>query len=114
MTKFFRRFWPSWKTLAFLLAGVGWVHAATLPQLRVSDNGRYLVREDGSPFLYLGDTAWSMLNWTREDVDTYLQDRAQKGFTVIQISVSGFSALTVPNAYGQTMFIDQDPNTTVL
>jgi hypothetical protein len=110
MTKFFRMFWPLWKTLVFLLAGVGWVHAATLPQLRVSDNGRYLVREDGSPFLYLGDTAWSMLNWTREDVDTYLQDRAQKGFTVIQISVSGFSALTVPNAYGQTMFIDQDPN----
>ena len=34
----------------------------------------------------------------------------QKGFTVIQIAISGFSALTVPNAYGQIMFVDQDPN----
>ena len=110
MKKFFRLCLPSWKTLAFVLAGVCWAHAATLPQLRVSDTGRYLVKEDGSPFLYLGDTAWSMLNWTREDVDMYLQDRAQKGFTVIQIAVSGFSALTVPNAYGQTMFVEQDPN----
>jgi hypothetical protein len=51
-----------------------------------------------------------MLNWTREDVDEYLQDRAQKGFTVIQIAVSGFNALTVPNAYGQTIFVDQNPD----
>ena len=29
---------------------------------------------------------------------------------MIQIAVSGFSALTVPNAYGQTMFVDQDTN----
>ena len=62
MKKFFRLCLPSWKTLAFVLAGVCWAHAATLPQLRVSDTGRYLVKEDGSPFLYLGDTAWSILN----------------------------------------------------
>lgn len=100
----------SWKILPVILAFTWLAQAATLAQLRVSDNGRYLVKEDRSPFLYLADTAWSMLNWTRQDVDTYLQDRAQKGFTVIQIAISGFSALTVPNAYGQTMFVDQDPN----
>ncbi len=98
-------------TILFLsLISASLAQGATLPQLRISDNGRYLAKEDGSPFLYLADTAWSMLNWTRQDVDTYLQDRAQKGFTVIQIAVSGFSAITVPNAYGQTMFVDQDPN----
>ena len=26
--------------------------------LRVSDNRRFLVYEDGRPFFYLGDTAW--------------------------------------------------------
>lgn len=82
---------------------------ATLPQLRVSDNGRYFVTEEGAPFLYLADTAWTLLECTRQDIDTYLQDRAKKGFTVIQISVAGFNALTVPNAYGQTIFVDQNP-----
>jgi len=57
MKKFFRLLWPSGKALAFVLAAAGWAHAAPLPQLRVSDNGRYLAKEDGSPFLYLGDTA---------------------------------------------------------
>jgi uncharacterized protein DUF4038/collagenase-like protein with putative collagen-binding domain len=83
---------------------------AALPQLRVSANGRYLVKQDGSAFVYLADTAWTLLHWTREDVDTYLQDRAQKGFTVIQISVSGFDEITNPNAYGQTMFVGQNPH----
>jgi hypothetical protein len=102
--------WSSWPILVLVFAGACFAQTAALPQLRVSDNGRYLVKQDGSPFLYLADTAWSMLNWTREDVDMYLQDRAQKGFTVIQISVAGFSALTVPNAYGQTIFVDRDPS----
>jgi Protein of unknown function (DUF4038)/Putative collagen-binding domain of a collagenase len=96
--------------LAACLAGTCLAQAGTLPQLRVSANGRYLVKEDGSPFLYLGDTAWTILDWTRQDVDTYLRDRAKKGFTVVQISVAGFNALTVPNAYGQTIFVDRDPN----
>ena len=78
MKKFFRLGLPSCKTLAFVLAGVCWAHAATLPHLRVSDNGRYLVEDDGSPFLYLGDTVWSMLNCTREDVDMYLHATVRK------------------------------------
>jgi hypothetical protein len=85
-------------------------HAAPLPQLRVDDNGRFFVTSDGTPFLYLADTAWTLLACTREDVDTYLHDRVAKGFTVIQISVAGFNAITSPNAYGQTIFVDQDPN----
>ena len=51
-----------------------------------------------------------MLDWTRADVDTYLQDRANKGFTVIQISVAGFNAVATPNAFGQTIFVNRDPN----
>ena len=29
--------------------------------LRVADNGRFLIQADGSPFFYLGDTAWALL-----------------------------------------------------
>lgn len=62
-----------------------------LPKLRVFDEAghpcrrRYLVNERGAPFFYLGDTAWELFHrLTREEAEQYLQDRASKGFTVIQ------------------------------
>lgn len=59
-----------------------------MSQLRVSANGRYLVQGDGTPFFYLGDTAWLIFQrLNRTEVDEYLQDRASKGFTVIQAYV---------------------------
>ena len=30
--------------------------------LQVAPNGRYLQHADGTPFLYLGDTAWQLLS----------------------------------------------------
>ena len=33
-----------------------------MQRLRVSDNRRYLVYEDGRPFFYLGDTAWELFH----------------------------------------------------
>lgn len=57
----------------------------SLPALRVSENGRFLINEDGAPFFYLADTAWTIVNQTNADqVDIYLQNRARKRFTVIQ------------------------------
>ena len=39
-----------------------------LPQLRVSENKRFLVTADGRPFFWLGDTAWELFHrLTRED-----------------------------------------------
>jgi len=32
--------------------------AAPLPRLHISENHRFFVKADGSPFLYLADTAW--------------------------------------------------------
>src|SRR5688500_20316616 len=60
--------------------------AAEAPSgLQVSDNKRFLIRSDGSPFFYIGDTAWELFHrLNREEADRYLQDRAGKGFTVIQ------------------------------
>lgn len=56
--------------------------------LQVSDNGRYFVFEDGTPFVWIGDTVWGMTEWLpREDVDLYLDDRMQKGVNVIQLCV---------------------------
>ncbi len=84
---------------------------AEAPKLKVSDNHRVLVHEDGSPFFYLGDTAWELFHrLNREEADLYLRDRAGKGFTVIQaVVLAELDGLHVPNAYGHTPLIDDDP-----
>ena len=53
--------------------------------IRVSPTGRYLVDAAGRPFFWLGDTAWPLFaRYSREEAEAYLEDRARKGFTVIQ------------------------------
>lgn len=80
-------------------------------KLRVSDNHRFLVYEDGEPFFYLGDTAWELFHrLDREDAALLLQDRAAKRFTVIQaVVLAEYEGLTVPNAYGHLPLLDNDP-----
>ena len=75
------------------------------PPIRVSDNHRYLVTQDGKPFFYLADTAWGLFGMTREDIDLYLKDRAAKKFTVIQAIAAHWSGLDKPNPYGAPVFI---------
>ena len=81
------------------------------PRLKVSENRRFLVTEEGKPFFYLGDTAWELFHrLSREETVRYLDDRAAKGFTVIQaVVLAELDGLHTPNAYGQTPLIDDDP-----
>lgn len=52
--------------------------------LSVSSNGRYLQRPDGTPFIAIGDTPWSLaVNCTTTQIDSYLADRSSKGCTAI-------------------------------
>jgi hypothetical protein len=79
--------------------------------LRVSSNGRYLVRADGSPFFYMADTAWQMpVDLTREEVDLYFRDRAAKGFNVVQI-VAVDGTYSKANPYGQRPLHNNNPST---
>lgn len=82
-----------------------------LGRLQVSGNGRFLVEENGRPFFYLGDTAWELFHrLNREEVDRYLEDRARKGFTVIQaVALAELDGLGVPNAYGHRPLLENDP-----
>jgi hypothetical protein len=79
--------------------------------LRVSDNKRFLLRHDGSPFFYLGDTAWELFHrCDREEADFYLADRATKGFTVIQaVALAERNGLRDPNSYGHAPLENDDP-----
>ena len=79
--------------------------------LKVSDNGRFLVHDDGTPFFYLGDTAWELLHrCTLDETERYLRDRAAKGFTVIQtVVLAELDGLHTPNMRGDLPLIDDDP-----
>ena len=110
----------SQKYFAFLLgtmvlgaAGASFA-AQPPPPIRISENGRYFVKADGTPFFWLGDTAWSIFNHPKpEDVDLYLNDRAAKGFTVIQAYVIRGLGERHPDGeislVGATPFVDRDP-----
>jgi hypothetical protein len=79
--------------------------------LRVAESHHYLEYEDGTPFFYLGDTAWELFHrLNREEADRYLKNRAAKGFTVIQaVALAELGGLNVPNAYGQKPLHENDP-----
>jgi hypothetical protein len=85
--------------------------AQAAPRLKVSENHRFLVYEDGRPFFYLGDTAWELFHrLNREEADRYLEDRAGKGFTVIQaVALSEVDGHVATNAYGLLPLVDLDP-----
>jgi hypothetical protein len=74
--------------------------ASTAWQLSVSSNGRFLVKSDGTPFFWLGDTAWLIFNkMTRSDVETYMADRQSRGFNVVQVSLL-HPTLPIKSVYG--------------
>ncbi|MFP4090845.1 MAG: glycoside hydrolase family 140 protein [Cyclobacteriaceae bacterium] len=79
--------------------------------LRLSDNQRYLLKEDGMPFFWLGDTAWELFHrLDRKEASRYLENRAEKGFTVIQaVVLAELDGLNAPNPYGDKPLVDNDP-----
>jgi len=53
--------------------------------IKVSDDGRHFMDAQGEPFFWLGDTAWPLfVNYSPKEAESYLENRAAKGFTVIQ------------------------------
>ncbi len=79
----------------------------SMEALKVSENKRFLVDENGKPFFWLGDTGWLLFSkLNREEVDQYLTDRAQKGFNVIQVMV--LHSLNAVNVYGDSALINKN------
>ena len=73
-----------------------WEHG----RLQVSDNQRFLQHADGTPFFWLGETAWLMperLN--REEVSYYLDKARDAGYNMTQVQV--LNDVPSINVYGQ-------------
>lgn len=88
------------------------VQPKRLPRIVVHSEGHFLSGEDGSPFFWLGDTAWQLIqDTTRDECSYYLHTRAQQGFTVIQtVVLAEFRGVKEPTALGLLPFEGEDPS----
>lgn len=85
------------------LSAAPWDHG----KLVVSKDGRALQHADGTPFFWLGDTAWLLTQkLTREEVKTYFENRRAKGFNVVQLCVVQF--LSDKSIYGRPALVGED------
>ena len=80
-------------------------------RLQTTKNGHYLQFADGTPFFWLGDTGWELFHRLNlNEIKQYLDDRAAKGFTVIQaVALAEFNGLRTPNQYGELPLKNLDP-----
>ena len=76
--------------------------------VQVSSDGRYLTHADGTPFFWLGDTAWNgALLATLSDWKAYLAQRKAQQFSAIQfVATQWRTAYT--NAEGETAYTVED------
>ena len=75
--------------------------------LKVSDNRRHLAYGDGTPFLWMGDTAWAVPQRANdEEWEAYLADRTAKHFTVLQVG-PGSEWAGPTDRQGQKPFTDK-------
>jgi hypothetical protein len=74
----------------------------------MSGDGTYVTDQFSRPFFINADTAWSLIvQLNRQDVDTYLSDRQQKGYNAVLANLIDhkFSANAPANIYGDQPFL---------
>lgn len=80
--------------------------------LAVSSDKRYLVDQNGTPFRLQGDSAWSLIaNLTAGEIDTYLADRASRGFNALLVNLleHRFAELAPRDLAGDYPFTSHTP-----
>jgi hypothetical protein len=97
------------------LAGLTPPAHAAMERLAVSNNGRHLVTQSGTPFFWMGDTNWRLYKLNEQEVNDYLNDRSSKRFNVIQGPVLLHAEDTdnhveYVNAYGEPNTDPLNPN----
>lgn len=82
-------------------------------RLKVSDNQRYLVTEEGKPFFWLADTAWELFHrCSRSEIKYYLEHRKSQGFNMIQaVALAELDGINTPNPNGHTPLLNNNPAT---
>ncbi|RPJ63060.1 MAG: DUF4038 domain-containing protein [Acidobacteria bacterium] len=111
----FKHFWNL--ALVILFLGNVQLWATVNGPVNVSHNGRHFVDRSGTPFFWLGDTAWPLfVQYSQAQAEAYLKNRSAKGFSVIQGVLawgagSGMeSSVPLPNCKGERPWLDNDPS----
>lgn len=78
--------------------------------LRLSDDRRYLAHDDGTPFFWMGDTAWSgPLLSTKEEWHFYLKERVREKFSAVQFVGTQYRAAPDGNLEKQKAYTGFEP-----
>lgn len=72
--------------IAFVLLSSLLSVAQPMQKLRVGDQNRFLVKEDGSPFVWVGEANWFFARLSPITIDSLLDYRSVQGFTVMFVS----------------------------
>jgi hypothetical protein len=92
---------PATLVFSVLIPLVG--QADSIFPLKISEDRRYFVTQQGKPFLYHADTGWQIFSQlTTEEAIEYLSFRKQQGFNTIQVQIA--MAPEQKNRYGQLPF----------
>ena len=98
--------------LALLIFAAGAPAEQPVYPVKVSENARYFVDQNGSPVFWLGITQWQIFReYTLEDAGTILENAKSKGFAFVQAMLMGVGDGTKPNVYGEKPWINNDPLT---
>jgi hypothetical protein len=98
-----------WLALLFTIGAMASAQQTALP-IKVSENGRYFVDQNGNPVFWLGTTQWELIHgFSQGDARTILEESRKNGFTFVQVKLMGGGDGTIPNVYGQKAWIDNDP-----
>lgn len=77
--------------------------------IRVSNDDRSFVHDDGTPFFWLADTAWNgALLSSKADWDKYIQTRAGQRFSAVQFVTTQWRAAPTGDVTGQLAYTGTD------
>ncbi len=80
-----------------------------LDGIKVSSNHHYLGdAKTGAPVFILADTAWNLNALKLDEVETYLQSRADHGFNTVMFALNFAPQGNATNAYSQAAYIGPD------
>jgi hypothetical protein len=98
--------------LALLIFAAGAAAEQPVYPVKVSENARYFVDQNGSPVFWLGITQWQIFReYALEDAGTILENTKSKGFAFVQAMLMGVGDGTKPNVYGEKPWTNNDPLT---
>jgi hypothetical protein len=80
--------------------------------VKVSQNGRYLIDQNGVPVFWLGTTQWQLFReYSLEDARTIIERTRANGMVFAQVMLMGVGDGTQPNVHGEKPWINDNPLT---